>query len=99
MHPSAMPFTGPAKRNMAGFLLLTLAPALSRHHVKWPHHFIVLMLQQVAMPHVPSFEALEPCNDPRYHSRRRSYRVFPSHLARLRRRNWRQISNLGLGPV
>jgi hypothetical protein len=51
---------------------------LHSKHVVGPHHFIVFMFQNVAVPNVPASVALEPRNDPRHHTRMRLHGVFPT---------------------
>ena len=45
-----------------------------------PHHFVVFVLQDVAMPHVAPGESFEGNDDARNHSRIGAYRVFPAAL-------------------
>jgi hypothetical protein len=54
-------------------------------HVVGAHHFIVLMLEDVAMPDVASDKTFEANDDSRDHSWIRSNRVFPSSFVRIGR--------------
>src|SRR5580692_2179494 len=49
------------------------------------HHFIVLVLEDVAMPDVTPGKTFEANDDSRDHPRIRSHRVFPSSFVRIGR--------------
>jgi hypothetical protein len=49
-----------------------------RYNIKRPHHLVIFMLQDVAMPNVASRETLEANNDARHHSRIGGHSVFPA---------------------
>src|SRR5271155_4083180 len=54
-------------------------------HVVGAHHFIVLVLEDVAMPDVTPNKTFEANNDSRDHSWIRSHRVLPSSFVRIGR--------------
>src|SRR5580700_167104 len=61
------------------------------------HHFIVLVFEDVAVPHIASGETLEGHNNPRDHSRMSLYGIFPASLIRTRRFQRSQKVQLTLG--
>src|SRR5579863_3272568 len=54
-------------------------------HVVGPHHFVVLVLEDVAMPDVTTDKTFEANDDSCDHPRIRSHRIFPSGFVRIGR--------------
>src|ERR1700735_1689980 len=59
----------------------------------WPHHLVVLMLQQMTVPDVASGISLEWNNDPRDRARRSAYCVLHSGFIRIRRKSRARVAN------
>jgi hypothetical protein len=68
-------------------------------HVIGPHHFIVLVLEDMAMPDVTSHKTFEADNDPRHHSRIGSHCIFPASLVRIGRHCRTCVLEYALGFV
>src|SRR5580704_12416520 len=60
------------------------SPSLSDcgNHFIRAHHFIVLVFEDVAVPHIASGETIKGHNDPRDHSGMGLYGIFPAGLIR-----------------
>src|SRR5580704_6986797 len=54
-----------------------------RENLIRPHHFVVFMFQDVAMPHIPPRVALESHDDPRHCAGVGAHGVFPSRFRRI----------------
>src|SRR5277367_6702754 len=51
---------------------------LSRHYIKWPHHFVVLVLEDVTVPHIAAGESFEADDDARDHAGIGADRILPA---------------------
>src|SRR5271166_5103146 len=58
---------------------------LRSHHLKRSHHLVILVLEDVAMPHIPSCVSIKANDDARDHARLSANCIFPSHFIRIRR--------------
>jgi hypothetical protein len=66
-------------------------------HIIGPHHFIVLVLEDMTMPDVTSHKTFETDNDPRHHSRVGSHRIFPASFVRIGRHRRTRVLQYALG--
>src|SRR5579862_1062723 len=64
------------------------------NHFERPHHFIVLMFNNVTVPDVSAGVSLESNDDARDHRWLRADRIFPSRLARIGRHGQAQAGKL-----
>src|SRR5271163_4746428 len=69
----------------------SLTLGLLRQHLVRPHHFVVLVIEVMAMPNVAVWIAFELCDDSRDHRGVGAHGILPSDLVRLRRDRWPRV--------
>src|SRR5580692_2482449 len=72
---------------------------LRREHDVRPHHFVVFMFQNVTVPDVAAWIALETSNDPCDHTGFCSNGIFPPCFCRVRRNRRSGESDLLLAEI
>ena len=70
-----------------------------RDDVVWPHHLVVLVFEQVAVPYVATRVAFKLCYDARNHPRMRLNCIFPSRLVSRTRHRRANVSDRSIFVV